>query len=187
MGQDVDEHPSVNNTGYELEDVHEFVYLGSTISDNLTLEAELNRRIGKAATTLLTEHTQAQVYMACIGLCASARKDYSTYFICVAWGASWASHRETMYPTAQWLWEQCSLPFHPPELKTSLAWRMVASPKDLLYGELAAEKRPTGLDDPSCVLKTLFLFGKNTYKTAATLQYDTYSTKITFAKKKNYI
>ncbi|KAL9963696.1 hypothetical protein ACROYT_G027227 [Oculina patagonica] len=63
---------------------------------------------------------------------------------------------------------------------------MVASPKDLLYGELAAEKRPTGLDDPSCVLKTLFLFSKNTYKTAATLQYDAYSTKITFAKK-NYI
>ena len=32
--------------------VHEFTFLGSTITDNLSLDTELNERIGKAATTL---------------------------------------------------------------------------------------------------------------------------------------
>ena len=45
MGQD-----SIHE--YELEAVHEFAYLGSTITDSLSLETKLIRRIGKAATTL---------------------------------------------------------------------------------------------------------------------------------------
>ena len=57
--------------------VHEFTYiLGSTIAENLSLEAGLNnKRIGRAATTLskltnrvwnkLTVRTKMQVYKAC--------------------------------------------------------------------------------------------------------------------------
>jgi len=78
IGQDTMELPSFHIDDYQLEVVHEFVYLGSTITDNLSLENEINKRIGKAATTLsrltkrvwsnkrLTEHTKGQVYKACV-------------------------------------------------------------------------------------------------------------------------
>jgi hypothetical protein len=52
--QDVDEPMSTSIANHELEAVHEFVYHVSTISDNLSLEVELNRRKGEAATTLST-------------------------------------------------------------------------------------------------------------------------------------
>ena len=63
---------------YKLEVVHQFTYLGSTISDNLSLDAEINRCIGKASTTLgrrtsrvwenpkLTAPTKMAVYIASI-------------------------------------------------------------------------------------------------------------------------
>ena len=78
MGQDVDAPPSISIREYALEAVHEFVYLGSTITDNFSFETEINRRIEKAATILsrltsivwtssmLTEHTEIQVYKACV-------------------------------------------------------------------------------------------------------------------------
>ena len=77
MGQDVDSPPSISISDYELDGVHDFLYLGSTISDSLALNMEINKRIGKAATTMssitkrvwtngkLTEHTKIQVYRAC--------------------------------------------------------------------------------------------------------------------------
>ena len=37
--------------------MHEFVYLGSTITDNLSINSELNKLIGKAAMTL-SRHTK---------------------------------------------------------------------------------------------------------------------------------
>ena len=50
MGQSVDSHPSITISTQELGVVHDFVYLGSLISDNLSLDVELDKRIGKAAT-----------------------------------------------------------------------------------------------------------------------------------------
>ena len=44
--------PSVQIDDYTLEVVQEFVYLGSTISSNLFLDTELDKRIGKAATAM---------------------------------------------------------------------------------------------------------------------------------------
>ena len=49
MGQGVDSPPSITISTQELEVVHDFVYLGSTISDILSLDVELNKCI-KAAT-----------------------------------------------------------------------------------------------------------------------------------------
>ena len=58
--------------------MEDFTYLGSTISNNLSLDTELNTRVGKAATTmarlakkvrdnsLLTTNTQIKVYQACV-------------------------------------------------------------------------------------------------------------------------
>ena len=52
MGQDIKEIPLLFIHNYKLEVVHEFVYVGSTITDNLSIDSELNKRIGKAAVTL---------------------------------------------------------------------------------------------------------------------------------------
>ena len=46
--QDVDDFPTININDYVLELVHELTYLGSTIAANLSLEAELNKRIGRS-------------------------------------------------------------------------------------------------------------------------------------------
>ena len=78
IGQDTDSAPAININDHELDVIHDFVYLGSTISDTLSLDAELNRRIGKAATTMsrltkktwnnckLAVHTKIQIYRACV-------------------------------------------------------------------------------------------------------------------------
>ena len=52
MGQDVSSTPTISVGCHTLEVVDRFTYLGSTISSNLSLDAELNTRIGKAATTM---------------------------------------------------------------------------------------------------------------------------------------
>ncbi|XP_068674580.1 uncharacterized protein [Montipora capricornis] len=78
MGQDVESPPAVSINDHELDVVHDFVNLGSNISDTLLRDAELNKRIGKAATTMtrlikkawnnskLTEHTKSHIYRACV-------------------------------------------------------------------------------------------------------------------------
>ena len=52
MGQDIKEISSLFIHNYKLEVIHEFVYLGSTITENLSIDSELNKRIGEAAMTL---------------------------------------------------------------------------------------------------------------------------------------
>ena len=78
MGQLVDNTPKICIESEQLKTVNEFTYLGSVISDNLSLETELNQRIGKASATLsrltkrvwtnkkLTERTKILVYKACV-------------------------------------------------------------------------------------------------------------------------
>ena len=78
MGQQVDTPPNISIAGEQLDTVNAFTYLRSVISDTLSLETELNQRIGKASSTLsrltkrvwdnkkLTEHTKTQVYKACV-------------------------------------------------------------------------------------------------------------------------
>ena len=74
MAQDVSSAPSISIGDHTLEVVDKFTYLGSTISSNLSLDAELNTRIGKAATamarrmkrvwdnSMLTTNTKIRVY-----------------------------------------------------------------------------------------------------------------------------
>ena len=78
MEQDIKEIPSLFIYNYKLEVIHEFVYLGSTITDILSIDSELSKRIGKAAMTLsrltkrvwsnnkLSDHTKVNVYKACV-------------------------------------------------------------------------------------------------------------------------
>lgn len=136
---------SIDN--YELEAVHAFTYLGSTISDNVSLDTELNKRIGKAATSFarlnnrvwgnskLTVQTKVQVYKACI---------LSTLLYA---NESWAPR-----VTNSEILKRAKI--------TSMATLLIQRrlrwlghvhhindgriPKDLLYGELSTGKRPTG-------------------------------------------
>ena len=48
MGQGTETHPSITINNYTLGAVSTFSYLGSTITDNLSLDTELSSRIGKA-------------------------------------------------------------------------------------------------------------------------------------------
>ena len=78
MGQSVPNAPHITINNHELEVVKDFTYLGSTISSNLSLEAELSKRIGKASTTMarlsnrvwensmLSICTKMKVYQACV-------------------------------------------------------------------------------------------------------------------------
>ena len=52
LGRDTTELPAITIDDYELYVVEKFTYLGSTITENLSLDTETNKRIGKAATTV---------------------------------------------------------------------------------------------------------------------------------------
>ena len=78
MGQEVSEAPAISIDDYTLEVVQEFTYLGSTITSNLSLNVDINKRIGKAAFVMsrlskrvwenntITENTKVRVYQACV-------------------------------------------------------------------------------------------------------------------------
>ena len=78
MGQDTESQPTITINNYRLEVVKEFTYLGSTISDDLSMDSEINRRVGRAASTVsrlskrvwknskLTTKTKMAVYRACV-------------------------------------------------------------------------------------------------------------------------
>lgn len=52
LSQDTSTAPAIAIDDYQLDVVHQFTYLGSTITDNLSLDVELDKRIGKATSTL---------------------------------------------------------------------------------------------------------------------------------------
>ena len=78
LGQDTMGLPAITIDDYELDVVEQFTYLGSTIIGNLSSDTEINKRNGKAATTLagftsrewtnpkLTVKTKMAVYNACV-------------------------------------------------------------------------------------------------------------------------
>ena len=78
LGQDTTDPPSITINDYQLDVVHNFTYLGSTITDDLSMDTEIDRRIGRATSTLarlstrvwtnsrLTRNTKISVYRACV-------------------------------------------------------------------------------------------------------------------------
>ncbi|XP_051973121.1 probable RNA-directed DNA polymerase from transposon BS isoform X1 [Xyrauchen texanus] len=140
MGQDVSSIPNISIADYTLEVVDNFTYLGSTISSNLSLDAELNTRIGKAAAamarlakrawdnSMLTNHTKMRVYQACV---------LSTLLYgSEAWTLYSRQERRLMFALLS---------------QKRLRWLGHVSrmqdgriPKDLLYSELATGSRPIG-------------------------------------------
>ena len=51
-GQNVDSPLNIKICNQQIDVVNEFTFLGSTITDTLSLVQELNKRIGKVTTTL---------------------------------------------------------------------------------------------------------------------------------------
>ena len=47
----VEPGPRISISDYELQVVREFTYLGSTVTDNLSVDPEIGKRIGRASTT----------------------------------------------------------------------------------------------------------------------------------------
>ena len=173
MGQDVSSAPNISISDYTLEVVDEFVYLGPTISSNLSLDTELNTRIGKTSTamarlatrvwdnSMLTTNTKMKVNQACIisTLLYSSetwtlysRQECRLNFFhlrCLRriLGISWQDH----VPNKQVL-EQAGIQSVFAILSQKhLRWlghvRCVQDgriPKDILYGELATGSRPAG-------------------------------------------
>ena len=61
-GQDIKEIPSLFIHNYKLEVIHEFVYLRSTMTENLSIDSELNKRIGKAHKTSMVQQQAFRSY-----------------------------------------------------------------------------------------------------------------------------
>ena len=173
MGQDVDSPPTISISDHELEVVHDFVYLGSTISDSLSLNLEISRRIGKAATSMsrlskrewtngkLTEHTKIQVYGACVlstllygseswTLRAQQERKLNTFHMRCLRRILHITWQDRV--TNNSVLERAGiLSMFTLLTQRWMRWlghvvRMVDGriPKDLLYGELTEGKRPTG-------------------------------------------
>ena len=78
QGLDTMELPAITIVYYELDVVEQFTYLCSTITDNISLDTEIDKTIGKAATTFarlssrvwtnpkLTVEAKMSVYNACV-------------------------------------------------------------------------------------------------------------------------
>ena len=165
--------PSIFIDDTKLEVVHRFNYLGSTVTDNLSLDAELDIRLGKAATTLgrltsrvwnnskLTTKTKMAVYNACvISTLLYGSDSWPTYSrqekrldvfhlrsLRKILGIAWQDH-----VTNADVLSRAGLPSMYSFLRQCrLRWlghirRMGVGriPKDILYGELAQGKRPIG-------------------------------------------
>lgn len=173
MSQDVSTAPSISIGDHTLEVVNKFTYLGSTISNNLSLDPELNCRIGKATTAMarltkrvwendmLTVKTKMKVYQACVlstllygseawTLYSHQEHRLNTFHLrCLRrlLGLTW----QDRVPNSEVL-EKAGMPSIYTLLSTRrLRWlghvaRMDDSriPKSLLFGELATGSRPTG-------------------------------------------
>lgn len=173
MSQGTPIPPVINVKDHQLEVVGQFTYLGSTTTDNLSLDVELGKRIGKAASTLsqlskkvwenrqLTSNTKIAVYKACvISTLLYGSESWTTYATqerklqvfhlrCLrrVLGISWQDK-----VTNNEVLDRAGIPSMYTLLRQRrLRWlghvrRMEDGriPKDLLYGELATGQRDKG-------------------------------------------
>jgi hypothetical protein len=173
MAHNVDNAPAISINGHNLENVDEFTYLGSTVSSTLSLEAEVNKRIGKAVGVMarlnqrvwrnpcLTTKTKLRVYRACVlGTLLYGSETWTTYanqekklnsFHLRCLRRILRIQRHDNIPNTEVL-DRANMPSMMGILhERRLRWlghvrRMDPGriPKDLLYGEISVGTRPTG-------------------------------------------
>ncbi|KAL8582045.1 hypothetical protein ACOMHN_028026 [Nucella lapillus] len=173
LGQDVSSAPCISIGDCTLDVVEDFTYLGSTISSSLSLDTELNSRIGKASAamarlskrvwenSMLTIKTKTQVYQACVlstllygseswTLYTHQERRLNTFHLrCLRriLGISWQDRVRNKDVLARaGIHSMFAL-----LTKRRLRWlghvipmQDGRLPKDILYGELATGSRPTG-------------------------------------------
>ena len=165
--------PAITIDGKTLSNVQSFRYLGSTITSNATLDAELDTRIAKAAAVMaklskrvwnnkkLTLDTKLQVYTACVvSILTYASETWTLYarqerrlnsfhLRCLRriLNISW----EQRIPDTEVLNEAKALSMFAILRQRRLRWlghvfRMAPSrlPRTILYGELQSGERPVG-------------------------------------------
>ena len=173
MGQDIPSPPAISIDNEVLEVTCHFTYLGSTITSNLSLDAEIDKRIAKAAAVMaqlskrvwgnnqLTLNTKLKVYQACVlSSLPYGSESWTTYarqenrlesfhIRCLRriLGITW---QDRVTNTAV-LEKAGSLSMHLMLCQRRLRWlghvhRMDDGriPRDVMYGELASGRRPTG-------------------------------------------
>ena len=157
--------PVITIDDYELDVVCQFTYLGSTITENLSLDTEIDKRIGKAASTLvrltvrvwrspkLSVKTKMAVYNACVistllydsetwNTNAGQERMLNTFHlrsIRRILGISW----QDKVTNADVL-SRSGLPSMYTLLRQRRLRWLGRIPKDILYGELALARRTTG-------------------------------------------
>ena len=52
MSQDTEYLPTITIDNYQLDVVKEFTYLGSTMTDNLSMDSEISKWVGRVTSTL---------------------------------------------------------------------------------------------------------------------------------------
>ena len=173
LGHDTEAPLVITIDNYELDAVCQFTNLGSTITDNLSLDAEIDKMIGKAASTLarlttrvwtspkLSAKTKMAVYNACvISTLLYGSETWTTYSgqerrlntfhlrnVRRILGMSWQDKL-----TNGDVLSRAGLPsMYTLLIRRRLRWlghvrRMEDGriPKDILYGELALRRRTTG-------------------------------------------
>lgn len=173
MAQDVSTIPTITIGDHILEVVDKFTYLGSTMSNNLSLDAELNVRIGKAATAMarltkrvwdnpmLTLNTKMKVYQACVlstllygseawTLYAHQERRLNAFHmrnLRRLLSVTWQDHVSNKDILAQAGMTSMFATLSQRRLRwLGHVCRMEDGriPKDMLYGELATGTRPTG-------------------------------------------
>ena len=171
MGQGTNSPPNILINNEALDAAESFTYLGSTITNNLTMNPELDRRIAKAAAVMsrlnkrvwsnkqLTENTKLKVYQACVlSTLLYGAESWTTY-------ASQENRLESFHlrnlrrilnihwqdkiTNTEVLERAKILSIHMLLAQRRLRWlghvhRMQDGriPKDILYGELSAGKKP---------------------------------------------
>lgn len=173
MAQDVPLPPTINIDDKELVVTDHFTYLGSTITSNLSLDAEIDRRIAKAAAVMsqlskrvwgnkqLTLNTKLKVYQACVlSSLLYGSESWTTY--ARQENRLESFHMRNLRRILDITWQDRvtntgvlekagSLSMHLMLCQRRLRWlghvhRMKDGriPKDIMYGELASGRRPTG-------------------------------------------
>ena len=173
IARDASQVPSVKINDYILEVVEDFTYLGSNISNNLSLDTEINRRIGKAACTMakltkrvwenkmLTENTKMRIYQTCVlSILPYGSESWTTYMCqerrlntfhirCLKriFGITW----QDRIPYSDILDRARIRSMYSLLSQRRLRWlghvrRMEDGrlPKDILYGQLTSDARPVG-------------------------------------------
>ena len=171
--QDVSQAPSIKIDHHTLDVVEEFTHLGSTISMNLCLDTEINKRIGKASATvakltqrvwknsLLTQKAKVRVYQACIlSTLLYGSETWTTYmrqerrlnifymrYLRRILDIKWQDH----IPNSNILTRTGVPSMYCPQGQRRLRWlghvrRMEDGriPKDVFYGQLASGSRRVG-------------------------------------------